>query len=85
MRPTVIHEDNAGCIAMSNNPVMHKRTKHIDIRYHFVRDAIARGDIVLKYIPTDKQLADALTKAVPKPKIEYFRDHVMGVSKSQNV
>ena len=85
MRPTVIHEDNAGCIAMSNNPVMHKRTKHIDIRYHFVRDAIARGDIALKYVPTDKQLADALTKAVPKPKIEYFRDHVMGVSKSQNV
>ena len=63
-QPTKIYEDNQGCIAMSNNPVMLKRTKHIDVRYHFIREKVENGDVVLKYIPTEDQLADAaFTKA----------------------
>ncbi|GKB52327.1 hypothetical protein Tco_0903080, partial [Tanacetum coccineum] len=50
--------DNISAIAISNNPVLHSRTKHIDIRYHFIRDHILKGDIELHFIPTQYQLAD---------------------------
>ncbi|GKD23716.1 hypothetical protein Tco_1225419, partial [Tanacetum coccineum] len=43
--------DNTSAIAISNNPVLHSRTKHIDIRYHFIRDHILKGDIKLHFIP----------------------------------
>ncbi|GKB99032.1 retrovirus-related pol polyprotein from transposon TNT 1-94 [Tanacetum coccineum] len=54
--------DNTSAIAISNNPVLHSRTKHIDIRYHFIRDHIIKGDIELHFIPTEYQLADIFTK-----------------------
>ncbi|GJY19256.1 retrovirus-related pol polyprotein from transposon TNT 1-94 [Tanacetum coccineum] len=54
--------DNTSAIAISNNPVLHSRTKHIDIRYHFIRDHILKGDIELHFIPTQYQLADIVTK-----------------------
>ncbi|GJR88783.1 hypothetical protein Tco_0212794 [Tanacetum coccineum] len=47
-----IFYDNTSVIAISNNPVLHSRTKHIDIRYHFIRDHILKGDIELHFIPT---------------------------------
>ncbi|GJZ26183.1 retrovirus-related pol polyprotein from transposon TNT 1-94, partial [Tanacetum coccineum] len=50
--------DNTSAIAISNNPVLHSRTKHIDIRYHFIRDHILKGDIELHFVPTELQLAD---------------------------
>ncbi|GKG11091.1 hypothetical protein Tco_0342491 [Tanacetum coccineum] len=49
-------------IAISNNPVLHSRTKHIDIKYHFIRDLVLKGDIELHFIPTQYQLADIFTK-----------------------
>ncbi|GJY88989.1 retrovirus-related pol polyprotein from transposon TNT 1-94 [Tanacetum coccineum] len=49
---------NTSAIAISNNPVLHSRTKHIDIRYHFIRDHILKGDIELHFIPTQSVLAD---------------------------
>ncbi|GJR91733.1 retrovirus-related pol polyprotein from transposon TNT 1-94 [Tanacetum coccineum] len=54
--------DNTSAIAISNNPVLHFRTKHIDIGYHFIRDHILKGDIELHFVPTDLQLADIFTK-----------------------
>ncbi|GJZ99939.1 retrovirus-related pol polyprotein from transposon TNT 1-94 [Tanacetum coccineum] len=54
--------DNISAIAISNNPVLHSRTKHIDIRYHFIRNHILKGDIKLHFIPTQYQLADIFTK-----------------------
>ena len=45
VKPTVIREDNHGAIAMAKNPVGHKRTKHIDIKHHFVREAVDAGTI----------------------------------------
>ncbi|GJZ54179.1 retrovirus-related pol polyprotein from transposon TNT 1-94 [Tanacetum coccineum] len=59
--------DNTSVIAISNNPVLHSRTKHIDIRYHFIRDHILKGDIELHFIPTDLQLAGIFTKPLAKP------------------
>ncbi|GJZ18667.1 hypothetical protein Tco_0554790 [Tanacetum coccineum] len=54
--------DNTSAIAISNNPVLHSRTKHIDIIYHFIRDHILKIDIKLHFIPTQYQLADIFTK-----------------------
>ncbi|GJW51770.1 hypothetical protein Tco_0093121 [Tanacetum coccineum] len=59
--------DNTSAIAILNNPALHSRTKHIDIRYHFIRDHIQKGDIELHFIPTQYQLADIFTKPLDEP------------------
>ncbi|GKC08167.1 retrovirus-related pol polyprotein from transposon TNT 1-94 [Tanacetum coccineum] len=59
--------DNTSAIAISNNPVLHSSTKYIDIRYHFIRDHILKGDIELHFIPTKYQLADIFTKPLDEP------------------
>ncbi|GJV16585.1 hypothetical protein Tco_1361908 [Tanacetum coccineum] len=59
--------DNTSAIAISNNPVLYSRTKHIDIRYHFIRDHILKGDIELHFIPTQYQFADIFTKPLDEP------------------
>ncbi|GJX45592.1 hypothetical protein Tco_0262268 [Tanacetum coccineum] len=59
--------DNTSAIAILNNSVLHSRTKHIDIRYHFIRDHILKGDIELHFIPTQYQLADIFTKPLDEP------------------
>ncbi|GJW96256.1 hypothetical protein Tco_0178064 [Tanacetum coccineum] len=59
--------DNTSAIAISNNPVLHSRTKHIDNRYHFIRDHILKGDIELHLIPTQYQLVDIFTKPLDEP------------------
>ena len=61
--PTVMMEDNQGMIAMARNPVSHARTKHIDIRYHYVREAVQNQKVInLNYCPTKNMTADILTK-----------------------
>ena len=54
--------DNESAIKISHNPVQHYQTKHIEVRHHFIRDHVAKGDINLKHVRTDKQLADIFTK-----------------------
>jgi hypothetical protein len=78
LEPTIIHCDNQSGIKLSENPVFHDRSKHIDIRYHFIRDCVQRGAVQLQYVPTDEQVADILTKALMKGKFVYFRDK-MGI------
>ena len=60
--PIVINEDNQGHIAMETNPVGHARTKHIDIRDHFVGEGVQDGAIILKYVATGEMIAGILTK-----------------------
>ncbi|GJR56918.1 retrovirus-related pol polyprotein from transposon TNT 1-94 [Tanacetum coccineum] len=64
----------AGAIAISNNPVLHSRTKHIDIRYHFTRDHILKGDIELHFVPIDLHLADIFTKPLAEPSFTGLTD-----------
>ena len=71
---TQVGEDNQGCIALAKNPVQHARTKHIDIRHHFVRQALQEKQIVLQYVPTEEMSADLLTKALPGPQFRKLRD-----------
>ena len=56
--------DNQACIAISKNPEKHSRTKHIEVRYHFIRDAVSDGIVKLQYVNTNQQIADMLTKPV---------------------
>ena len=73
-KPMVIREDNQGAIAMAKNPVGHKRTKHIDIKHHFIREAIHAGTIVLEYCQTNQMIADILTKPLPRTQFENLRE-----------
>jgi len=59
---------------MSENPVLHDRSKHIEIKYHYIRDMVEKGAMKLQYVATDEQTADVLTKSFPRVKLEYFRD-----------
>ena len=78
LRPTMIYCDNQSCIKLTKNPVFHDRSKHIGIRYHFIRDYVQKGVVKLEYISTDEQVVDIITKALPRGKHVYFKDK-MGV------
>lgn len=66
--PVTIYNDNQGAGKLCKNPVFHNRTKHVDIRHHFVRETIERGDIKIEYLSTEEMPADLLTKALSTPK-----------------
>lgn len=72
LKATVIFCDNQSAGLMTKNPVFHEGTKHIDIRYHFVRDSIEKSDVKVEYIPTDTMPADVLTKELSLPKHKKF-------------
>jgi len=74
MEATTILCDNQSCIKMTENPVFHDKSKHIEIRYHYIRDMVQRGAIKLQYVSTDEQVVDVLTKPLSRVKFEHFRD-----------
>lgn len=65
--------DNTSAINISKNPVQHSRTKHIDIRHHFIRDLVEDGVVALEFIPTQDQKADIFTKPLDSLRFEYLR------------
>ena len=69
---TTIFQDNQGCIALAKNPVYHSRTKHIDIKFHFLREKVASAVIALEFKPTEEMVADGFTKALPRDKHTKF-------------
>jgi hypothetical protein len=71
---TSIHCDNQSCIKLLVNPVFHDKSKHIGIKYHFIRDVVGKGAVKLHYVATNEQVADVLTKSLSKVKFEYFRE-----------
>ena len=73
-----IHCDNQGAIALGKNPVQHQRSKHIDIKYHFIRNEIQKGIVNLLYVPTDQNWADMFTKPITRPKLQIFQPIIMG-------
>jgi hypothetical protein len=70
LEPTRIHEDNQACIKFGSDPVGHSRAKHIDIKYHFVREKIISNEIRLDYCHTNEMIADALTKPITANQFE---------------
>ena len=77
----MIYCENQSCIQLSKNHVFHDRSKHIEIRYHFIRDYVQRGVVALQYISTDEQVTDILTKSLGRGKFIHFRDK-LGVVKN---
>ncbi len=75
--PIHVHEDNQTCITIANNHMSQRRTRYIDIRYHFIRDYTQNGTIKLIYCQTKNMLADILTKALPKPQHEKLRNQIL--------
>jgi hypothetical protein len=74
--PTTIYEDNQGCISLAKDPTQHSRAKHIDIRYHFLREKIGKNEITLQYLSTESMLADILTKALPTERYQSLVRHL---------
>ena len=66
--------DNQSCIKMTENPVFHDKSKHIEIKYHFIQDMVQKGVLNIKYVPTEEQVEDVLTKPLAHVNCEYFRD-----------
>ena len=81
-QPVVIMEDNQGALAVAKNPIAHTRTKHIDIRYHFTREAVRDQKFNLCYCPTKKMLADLLTKPLPKEQLFEVLRQAMGMEQT---
>jgi hypothetical protein len=81
---TPLHCDNISAIAITKNPVFHQKTKHIDRRYHFIKDALQEGTVDLIYCPTNEQLADIFTKALAKDRFCYLREK-LGVKSAHNL
>ncbi|UYV73992.1 hypothetical protein LAZ67_11001747 [Cordylochernes scorpioides] len=79
VKPTTIFCDNQSCIRLVHNPEYHKRTKHIDISYHFIRDHFQNHAIDLLYVCSNDQAADIFTKALP-PERKACRHKILGTS-----
>ena len=74
----LINVDNQGAINLAKNPVNHQRSKHIDIKYHFIRSEIQKGNVRLQYVTTEDNVADIFTKPATKAKLEKFKYFIMG-------
>ena len=70
--PVTLYCNNQSAISISKNDQYHARTKHIDIRHHFIRDAAENRLLTVAYCPTAENLTDAFTKALPGPKLAYL-------------
>lgn len=65
--PTIVYCDNQGAQKLMRNPIFHQRTKHIDIKHHYVREVFQRGDLDVKYVASSQMIADVLTKSLFGP------------------
>ena len=74
LETTVIHCDNQSCVKLFENLVFHDRSKHIEMRDHYLRDMVQKGAICLQYILTDEKIVDVFTKPLSAVKFVYFRD-----------
>jgi hypothetical protein len=80
----MVHCDNQSCIKLTENPVFHDRSKHIDMRYHYIQDLVQRKTIKLQYIATSEQVADILTKPLTLRQFVQLRGK-LGVAKNDSL
>lgn len=73
---TMLLVDNQSTIKLAKNPEFHKRTKHIDIRYHYIREKCESGEIYIAYVPTEMQKADILTKVLPRERFKFLCENL---------
>ena len=68
----VVYCNNSSVIDISKNPVQHSKTKHVEIRYHFIRDLVERKIVCLEYIPTERQNVNIFTKLLIEVSLRLF-------------
>jgi hypothetical protein len=76
MDSTIIHCDNQSCVKLSENPVFHDKSKHIKIKYHYIRGMVQRKAVHVQYLPTHQQIADIFTKPLAMTKLKYFHERL---------
>jgi hypothetical protein len=81
LEETCIFYDNQSCIKLLVNLACHEKSKHIEIKYHYIREMIQKGAVKLQYVPTDEPVADVLIKPLSREKFKYFRDELGVVQK----
>jgi hypothetical protein len=84
MQPTALWSDNQAAIRLVRNPEFHRRTKHIDVKYHIIREAHISGQININYVSTNDQVVDLFTKPLPCDRFERFRG-LLGMRPVANV
>ena len=75
-KPLVLYCDNSGAVANSKEPRSHKRGKHIERKYHLIREIVHRGDVAVIKIASEQNLADSFTKTLPE---RVFKGHLEGL------
>ena len=78
--PISVYCDNQSAIKLVHNPEFHQRTKHVDVKFHFIRDQQEKGDIDVSYVETENQLADIFTKPLPEPRFVKLRREINVIS-----
>ncbi len=72
----MIYCDNQRCVKLLENPDFHDRLKHIEIKYHYIRDMVQKGAVRVQYISTDEHVAEILSKPLSRIKFVYLRDNL---------
>ena len=72
----ILYCDNTSAINISKNPVMHTKTKHIAIKYHYLRELVQDKEVKMEYVNTKEQIDDIFTKVLPKEAHEYLRGKI---------
>ena len=74
--PPALMVDNQPAIALAKNPVLHDRSKHIDVKFHFLRDYVDGGQIIIEFVETGRQLADVLTKLLGRLRLMELKEMI---------
>jgi KUP system potassium uptake protein len=72
--PTTIHGDNQACLAIAGSKISGSNTRHIKLQYHYIRELILNKEVEMIYCPTEKMIADIMTKALAPAQFTYLKD-----------
>ena len=75
--PPILWCDNVSALAIASNPVFHAYTKHIEVDFHFVRERVLRHDLLVKFVASQDQLVDILTKGLASPRFQWLTSKLM--------
>ena len=81
----ILHCDNLSAVRLAENPVFHARTKHVEVHYHFLREKVLQGDIEMRPVKTNDQVADIFTKSLPATKLSEFRNSLGMIIRTRKV